>query len=285
MGLVVNTNIAAMIAQRNLAQNTRNVTQSLERLSTGYRINHAKDDVAGMQISEILRTQIRGLHMATRNAEDGASMLQVAEGAFDTITENIQRIRELTVQAANDTYGSAERTAIAQEVVQRINDINRIANSSRFNGVHLLDGTETSFVLQVGANGVENVDTISLSAALQTATGSALGLTVGSVTAQGATGIYTTGTNCRAFLTTIDNALSLMFTRRSTIGALQSRLDSVISNLEITSENLSASESRIRDLDIADETTRLTKNQVLQQASASILAQANQIPLLALNLL
>ena len=285
MGLVVNTNIAAMIAHRNLVNNTRSVSESLERLSTGYRINHAKDDVAGLKISEILRTQIRGYTMAERNAEDGASMLQVAEGAFETITENIQRIRELVVQAANDTYGSNEKNAIAQEIWARTQDIDRIANTCSFNSIKLLDGTQTHFVLQIGPNGTSN-DTISLSAALQTATASALGLSYAQsdITAS-AGGFLESNGSCQTFLSQIDSALTTMFTRRSTIGALQNRLDSVISNIEITKENLSASESRIRDLDIAAETTRLTKNQVLQQASVSILAQANQIPALALNLL
>lgn len=283
MGLVVNTNVAAMIANRNLGKNTKDVLSSMEKLSTGLRINHAKDDVAGLQISEILRTQIRGLDMALRNTQDGASMLQVAEGGFETITENIQRIRELTVQGANDTYSSTERTAIAKEIVQRMADISQIANTSKFNGVQLLDGTQSSFNIQIGANGTAN-DIISLSAALQTATGSALNLTVGSITV-GAGGVFENGTNARAYLATIDAALNTMFDRRSTIGALQNRMDSVINNIEIAKENLSASESRIRDLDIAAETTKLTRNQVLQQASVSILAQANQLPSLALNLM
>lgn len=283
MGLVVNTNVAAMIANRNLAANTQKVLTSMERLSTGLRINHAKDDVAGLQISEILRTQVRGLDMAERNTQDGASMLQVAEGAFESITENIQRIRELTVQAANDTYGSAERTAIAKEVFQRMADITQIAQTSKFNGVQLLDGTNTSFIIQIGANGT-SADQLQLSSALQTATAEALGLSTGSITATG-TGVFANGTNCRTYLATIDAALSSMFDRRSTIGALQNRMDSIITNIGITKENITASESRIRDLDIASETTKLTRNQVLQQASASILAQASQLPSLALNLL
>lgn len=283
MGLVVNTNVAAMIANRNLGKNTQNVLSSMEKLSTGLRINHAKDDVAGLQISEILRTQIRGLDMALRNTQDGASLLQVAEGAFETITENIQRIRELVVQGANDTYASAERTAIAKEIVQRMEDITQIANTSKFNGVQLLDGTQSSFIIQIGANGTAN-DTLQLSPALLTATGSALGLTVASITVA-AGGIFESGGNARAYLATIDAALTTMFDRRSNIGALQNRMDSIVSNIEITKENLSASESRIRDLDIAAETTKLTRNQVLQQASVSILAQANQLPALALNLM
>lgn len=284
MGLVVNTNMAAMIAQRNLTMNSTKVTQSMEKLATGYRINHAKDDVAGLQISELLRTQVRGINMAMRNAEDGASMLQVAEGAFATITENIQRIRELTVQGANDTYGTSEKNAIAKEIWERVQDINRIAQVTSFNSVQLLDGSVSTFVLQIGPNATAN-DTLSLSAALRTATASAIGVSVAqaSLTANG--GIFESNGNAQAFLTELDAALQTMFDRRSTIGALQGRLDSVINNLMIMSENITASESRIRDLDIAKETTNLMKSQVLQQAAASVLAQANQIPMIALNLL
>lgn len=290
MGLIINTNVASMIAKRNLRLNTRSVADSMEKLSTGYKINHAKDDVAGMQISEILRTQIRGYNKAIQNAQDGASMLQVGEGAFESITENIQRIRELTVQAANDTYGSNERRAIAREVSQRLDDIDRVANSTQFNGVSLLNGSQSSFILQIGPNAVANVDTLQLSQALQTATASALDqqfadrslITADTGTANARFG---SGGFARAYLAEIDTALNEMFNRRSEIGALQNRLDSVITSLEVASENLSASDSRIRDLDIAEETSRLTRNQVLQQASASVLAQANQIPALALNLL
>ena len=288
MGLVVNTNVAAMIAQRNLGQNTRNVTQSLERLASGLRINSAKDDAAGLHISEVLRTQIRGNEKALQNAQDGNSMLQVAEGSFTSITENIQRIRELTVQAANDTYGSNERRAIAQEVLQRFEDIDRIALSTKFNGVTLLNGSNADgFVLQIGANNVANVDTLQLSSAFVTANTTAIGLSnhrTTSITAA-AGGIFESGDNCRTFLTQIDGALTEMLSRRSTLGAFQNRLDAIISSLEITNENLSASESRIRDLDIAKETSTLTRNQVLQQAATSVLAQANQIPALALNLI
>lgn len=283
MALVVNTNIAAMTATRGLNSNTKNVLNSMEKLSTGLRINHAKDDVAGLQISEILRTQIRGLSMALRNTQDGASLLQVAEGSYETITENIQRIRELTVQGANDTYATNERTAIAKEISQRMLDITQIANTSRFNGVQLLDGTQSSFIIQIGCNGSTN-DTFQVSAALQVATAESLGLTIASITVA-AGGVFESGGSARAYLATIDAALNTMFERRSTIGAFQNRMDSIISNIEITKENISASESRIRDLDIAGETAKLTKNQILQQASVSILAQAMQAPQLALKLL
>lgn len=283
MGLVINTNIAAMIAQRSLTSNTRNVTDSMERLATGYRINHAKDDVAGLSISELLRTQIRGNQMAIRNAQDGASLLQVAEGGLVSITEDIQRIRELTVQAANGTYSTSERAAIVSEVAQRVEDITNIAQSLKFNNIFLLNGSASQAVLQVGPNNA-TYDTLSISTALQDTLASTLGFVMTSITT-GAGGAYESSGSASAYLSTIDTALNTVFVRRSTIGAYEQRLDSIISNLEITTENLSASESRIRDLDIAAETTKLTRSQVLQQSAASILAQANQIPMIALSLL
>jgi flagellin len=284
MGLIVNTNVAAMTAQRNLKMNTRNVTESLERLATGYRINKASDDIAGLNISEILRTQIRGYQVAIRNAQDGVSLLQIAEGGYQTITENVQRIRELTVQAANGTYSTTERTAIAREVYQRMEDIDRIATTIKFNNTELLSGNTSEAVLQIGANNVA-VDTLDIAPALQTMTSGALGLSglVDATVAAG--GAYENATAARTYLDTLDAALETIFERRTQVGAYSQRLDSVINNLEITVENLTASESRIRDLDIAEETTRLTRNQVLQQATTSVLAQANQLPLLALSLL
>lgn len=283
MSLVVNTNVSAMTAQRHLSQNMSAVESSFEKLSSGYRINHAADDAAGLNISENLRTQIRGGQVALRNTQDGISMLQVAEGAMVTITDNIQRIRELTVQAANDTNSSTERTAIAQEVYQRVQDITRIAASAKFNQINLLDGTASQAKIQIGANSDAN-SYFDISSALADAQASTLGLVLTSITATG-TGAYASGGNIRTFLDTIDSALTTIFNQRSTLGAYESRLDSVISNLSIELENLSASDSRIRDLDIASETTRLTKNQVLQQATSSILAQANQTPQMALRLI
>jgi flagellin len=284
MGLVVNTNIAALTAQRSLKQNSAAVNKSLERLSTGYRINKAADDIAGLNISEILRTQIRGNEVAMRNAQDGVSLLQIAEGSFQTITENVQRVRELTVQAANGTYSTTERTAIAREVLQRMEDIDRIAITSKFNNTQLLDGTTTSCILQIGANG-NAIDTLEIAPALGTVTSGAIGLsgTVHATVAAG--GAYETASAARQYLATLDSALDTLFEKRTYVGAYEQRLDSVINSLQIATENITASESRIRDLDIADETTKLTRNQVLQQASTSILAQAQQIPVLALSLI
>lgn len=286
MGLTVNTNIASLVAQRNLITASKSVLSSMERLSSGYRINHAGDDIAGLSISEILRTQIRGNEMALRNAQDGASLLQVAEGNFVDITENVQRIRELTVQAANGTYTSQERRAIAQEVNQRIQQITMIAKNAKFNSIKLLDGTNSDTMLQIGANSTVSTNTLQISAALACATAGANGLSLTGVAITAAAGgVFENGSTARTFLTTIDAALTQAFTRRSVIGAYQSRLDSVISNLQVTIQNITASESRIRDVDVAAETSKLTKAQVIQQAAVSVLSQANQLPALALSLI
>lgn len=284
MGLIVNTNIASMNAQRMLNTNTKGLEHSFEKLSSGLRINRAADDAAGLSISENMRTQTRGMAQAINNAEDGVNLLQVAEGGLSVITDNLQRIRELTVQAANDTNSSTERTAIASEVDQRLKDITRIAGSLKFNNINLLDGTATTTTLQIGANSAAATNALTVGGVLKDSAASALGFTMSSITASG-TGAYASGGNIRTFLDTIDSALSTVFTRRSEIGALQNRLSSTIESLSITKENLSSSESRIRDLDIASETARMTRNQILQQSSLSILTQANQAPQMALRLL
>jgi flagellin len=284
MALVVNTNIAAMVTKRNLTMNTMGVNKSFERLSSGLRINKAADDAAGLSISETLRTQTRGLHMAINNAQDGMNMLQVAEGGLNVITENLQRIRELTVQAANDTNATNERTAISREVNQRILDITRIASTLKFNTIELLTGNSSDATLQIGPNASAQTNALTVGSVLRTATASALGLDAASATA-GAGGYFESGGSCRTFLGTVDTALQLLFDRRSLIGAYTNRLESVVQSLTIQKENVTASESRIRDLDVADETAQLTKYQILQQAAVSVLAQSTQAPSLALNLL
>lgn len=284
MSLTINTNVTSLIAQRNLYNNNTRVSKSLERLSSGYRINRAADDAAGLSISEGLRSQIRGTKQAVANAQDGINILQVAEGGLSVISENLQRIRELTVQAANDTYASAERDAIAQEVDARLDDIDRIAGSLRFNSITLLDGTASSFTLQIGPNASAQTNSLLVGNVLQTADVSALQISATQVTT-GANGYFSAHTACRNFLTTLDNAISIVNSRRSLIGAYQNRLESTVESLSITTENLSATESKIRDLDIAAESANMTKNQILQQSALSVLAQANQGPSMALQLL
>ncbi len=285
MGLIINTNVPSLIAQRNLTVNTRNLNKSFERLASGYRINRAADDAAGLSISETLRTQIRGTKQSIANTQDGINILQIGEGAFTTISENLQRIRELTIQAANDTNASVERRAIAEEVFQRLEDINRIAETTRGSNVFLLNGDMTNFYLQIGANSDVNTNALDISTVFSNSRTTALGISNTLNITASSGGVYSDGTNCRTFLDIIDFAISQVSTRRSRLGALQNRLESTVENLSISVENLLTTESRIRNLDIASESADLTKQQILQQASVSVLSQANQAPTLALKLL
>ena len=284
MGLVVNTNLASISAQRHLTNNSNKVNKSMEKLASGLRINRAADDAAGLSISETLRTQIRGNKQAISNAQDGINILQVAEGGLSVIGENLQRIRELTVQAANDTNATNERIAIAREVNERVADITRIASTLKFNTVTLLDGTASQFTLQIGANANSAENALNIGGVLQTATASALSINVASITV-GAGGYYNSGGECRTFLTTLDSAIQSLQGKRSLIGAYQNRLESTVESLTIAMENITSTESKIRDLDIASESANLTKNQILQQAALGVLSQANQTPSLALKLI
>jgi flagellin len=283
MSIVVNTNTQSLSAQRLLGNNTRALGKTLEKLSSGYKINRASDDAAGLQISETLRAQIRGSQQANNNVQDGINVLNTAEGAFDTITNNLQRVRELVVQGGNDTLSAVQRSAINSELLQLASDITRIANSTQFNNKNLLDGTQASLKIQVGANSTSatNVIDIGANSVFASATASSLGLF-----SSGAL-VVKVNTNASALksLSIVDAALQTVNNRRAAIGALTNRLDGASNNLNISVENFSASESRIRNTDIAKESANLTKNQVLQQASAQILGQANQTSQLALSLL
>jgi flagellin len=280
MSLVINNNIASLIAQKNLRLSTQNLTGSIEKLSSGYKINKAADDAAGLSISESLRSQIRGNDQALSNTQSGINLLQIAEGALSVVNENIQRMRELCIQAANGTNSTTERAAILSEINARLSDIDRIAKSTKFNNVSLLDGTiTTNGRIQCGPNATISTNTIDLSPALERCTVSAIGLTIT------ATGSTWTADNVRTYLSRLDTALSTIISNRSEIGAYQNRLESTIKSLTIINENVTSAESRIRDLDLAKETANMTKYQILQQASASVLAQANQLPQLALSLL
>jgi flagellin len=279
MPIIINNNVASLIAQRNLGTNSSSLTQSIERLSSGYRINKASDDAAGLSISENLRSQIRGNAKAMGNTQDGMNMLTIAEGGLSVVGENIQRIRELCVQAANETNGTTERSAILSEITARLADINRIARATQFNNLSLLDGSLSSCRLQIGA-GAASVNVIDISSVMSKSTAAtALGLNL-SVSAS-----TWSGDNIRSYLSSIDDALKTLNSRRSDLGAFQNRLQSSLENLTVMNENLQASESRIRDLDVAAESATMTKYQILQQASATVLAQANQIPQIALTLI
>jgi flagellin len=281
MGIVVNTNVSSILVQRSLGSATKEISNSLEKLSTGFKINRAADDAAGLVISESLRSQARGAAQASSNAQTGVNLLQTAEADLGIVQENLQRVRDLTVQAANGTYGTTERTAIYSEVSARTQEIDRIAKSSAFNTIKLLDGSNTGLVLQIGSNSTVSLNSLTIGSPLGKATSSTLGL--GSTTDVSAA--FNTASAASSFLSKIDTAISTVSTRRSEIGSLQNRLDSAIKSLAIKQENMLAADSRIRDTDVSKEAANLTKNQILQQASASLLAQANQSPQIALSLL
>lgn len=280
MAIVINNNIASLTAQRNLAKNTKDLTKSIERLSSGYKINKASDDAAGLSISESLRGQIRGNRQALNNIQDGISLLQVAESGLSIINENIQRIRELSVQAANDTNSSTERNAILSEINARLADVDRISRSTTFNNLSLLDGNLTSTRLQIGANATLSTNTIDIASVLVNNSVSSYSMSL-----NGMTGATWNATLIRSYLNVLDSALTRVLSSRSSIGALQNRLESALDNLTVMNENIQSSESRIRDVDVAQQTASFTKEQILQQASASVLAQANRMPQLALSLL
>lgn len=303
MALVVNTNITSLIAHRQLEVNTTNVQRSMERLSSGLRINRAADDAAGKTISENLTGQIKGNQQALRNAQDGISILQIAEGSLSVVLENLQRMRELAVQAANDTTSQQERDAVALEMRRRAEDIERIAQGTQFNSINLLDGSAAGARLQVGANSNLATDTIDITAAL----GSSLidaaapdngigvinsggGTTFASLNdifnlGTGTSPVLTTGAAARSFLDDLDAAINTVTDQLANIGSFQNQLESVVSNLQIAVENFSASNSRIKDLDVAAESSKLIQSQILQQSSVSILSQANTIPQQTLQLL
>ena len=379
MPQIINTNIASLNAQRNLNASQSSLAVSLQRLSSGLRINSAKDDAAGLAISERMTAQINGLNQAARNANDGISLAQTAEGALQQITNNLQRIRELAVQARNATNSSTDRAALNTEATQLKNEIDRVATTTSFNGVKLLDGSFSNQAFQVGANVGETITVSSIvnaqSANLGTSstaqvTGAAASaftaITAGDLTINGTsvgaiaadtnaanrassvaaavnsyssqTGVYatilasaptqvvltsssgnitvglagtattattgltaatTTATTATGFasldissvagadtaMTQMDAALTAVNTARATLGAIQNRFMSVVSSLQVTSENLSASRSRIQDTDFAAETANLTKSQILQQAGTAMLAQANALPNNVLTLL
>lgn len=267
MSSVINTNLSAIAAQNSLRLSGLNQTQAMERLSSGVRINNAKDDAAGLAISTRMTANIRGISSAIRNANDGISMTQTAEGSMASIQDNLQRIRELAVQAANDTNQTTDRTTLGNEAQQLVDEIDRVAKNSKFNGIDLLaktGKTDQSFALQVGPGA--NADDV-ITVTIKTATAKDLG--VDKLDLSDATKAGTS-------MTAIDAALISVTNARADMGAYQNRLTAAISNLENTSMNLTASRSRILDTDYAKETTNLAKSQIIQQAATAMLAQANQ---------
>ena len=278
MPLYINTNIASLNAQRNLLKSSNELGQTFARLSSGLRVNSAKDDAAGMSISTRMTSQIKGLNMAIRNSNDGISMAQVAEGALSETTNALQRMRELAVQAANGTLVSSDREDLQQEVTQLISEIERISTQTEFNTMAMLDGTFTKMTMQVGA---ESGQTITFNIGSMGTT--ALGVAAVDI---GSTGNTSNEQVAAAnAITTLDSAISSVSDLRAELGAVQNRFEAVIANLSNVVENMSAARSRIMDADVASETASLTRNAILQQAGTAVLAQANQQPQLALQLL
>ncbi|HED66086.1 MAG TPA: flagellin FliC [Planctomycetes bacterium] len=273
MGLRVNSNIYSLNAQRNLGNVSERLAGNFSRLSSGLRISSAADDAAGLGISERMRAQIRSLNQAGRNAQDGISVVQTAEGSLSEVNGNLTRMRELAVQAANGTITTGDRAVLDTEFQALITEIDRVATQTSFNGVKLFDGSTTSLNIQVGTKSGE---TIALS--LTDVTKSGLDLTSSSFD-------VTTVTNASNALAVIDTAIDSVSTFRGDLGATQNRLSSTARSIQATTENLSAAESRIRDVDVAKETADLTRNSILQQAALSVLSQANTQPQIALSLL
>tara|TARA_B100001971_G_scaffold213155_1_gene245453 strand:- start:31061 stop:31894 length:834 start_codon:yes stop_codon:yes gene_type:complete len=276
MGLRINTNVMSLGAQRALQKNNRNLNNNLRKLSSGERITRAADDAAGLAISEKLKSSIRSIRQAKRNADDGVSLIQTAEGGLSEVSNIIIRLRELAIQAASDTVGNTERGFSDIEFQQLKEEIQRISKSAEFNGKKLLDGTSGIMDIQVGIQNNPFNDRLTYDGTELNSTLETLGLTGETVS---------TKEGAQLSLTKLDDALVKVNGFRANLGALQNRLTSVSDNLGVTEENYSEANSRIRDVDVAAETAKLTKNQILTQAGTSVLAQANQAPNFALKLL
>lgn len=277
MGLRINTNVPSLIAQRNLSNNRDFLDSTLSKLSSGSRINRAGDDAAGLAISESMRAQIRGLGQAQRNAQDGISLVQVAEGALSEVSNILIRLRELSVQASSDTVGDRERGFINVEFQHLLEEIDRIAHSTEFNGVPLLNGSGSTFEVQIGTGNNPLIDRIKLfdsyGADINIV---ALGLNLTSAEDKQA---------AQNSLAAIDSAIKSVTAIRAEFGAMQNRLDAVVRNLMVSRENLSSANSRIRDADIAEESSNLAKAQILMQSGTAVLSQANSSIKVAMQLL
>lgn len=276
MSLRIATNIQALAAQRNLSNNRLMQDRAMERLSSGSRINRSGDDAAGLAISEKLRSNIRSLKQANRNASDGVSLIQTAEGAMTEVGNILTRLRELSIQAASDTLGEAERGFIDKEIQQLKSEVHRISEGTEFNGMRMLNGTTHDLEFQIGVKNDPTLDRFHLTTDILNTSLDALGIMdVSSMTKEAA----------QENLSKLDGAIMRLNESRSTLGAFQNRLQSTINNLTIYTENLQSANSRIRDTDMAEETSEFTKSNILTQANISVLSQANQTPQLALKLL
>ena len=284
----INTNLVSLNAQRNLSTSQSSLATSMQRLSSGLRVNSAKDDAAGLAIAERMHTQVRGMNVAMRNANDGISLAQVAEGALGKVGDIFQRMRELAVQAANGTNSDADRTSLNEEFVQLAQEATRTLGGTQFNGQNILATTNTSS-FQIGANSDTTINQITVNAFTWT---TATGITdvLGTAILSGA-GVPTLqisgtdGTAALAALTSIDTAIDTINSQRGTFGAIQNRFENVVANLMVGAENQTAARSRIMDADYAAETANMSRAQILQQAGNAMVAQANQLPQQVLSLL
>ncbi|MFN8945810.1 MAG: flagellin [Pseudobdellovibrionaceae bacterium] len=276
MGLRIATNVGAINAQKNLYMTNINANRSMSRLASGSRINQAADDAAGLAISENLKGQIRGLRQANRNANDGISLVQVAEGSLNEVSNMLIRLRELGVQASSDTIGNTERQFIDVEYQQLKSEIQRVTESTNYNGYDLLNGTGGVIDIQVGVNNDPFKDRISFNSSAANASLDALGMVAETVSSK---------EGAQMSLSQIDSAMVSINAIRANFGAMQNRLQSTSNNLLVYDENVSAANSRIRDADVAAESTEMVRNNILLQAGVSVLSQANQTNQLALKLL
>ena len=265
MGMQINTNVAALNSYRNLTNTQNDLSKSLEKLSSGLRINRAADDAAGLAISEGLRSQISGTKVAARNAQDGISVIQTAEGALTEVHAILQRVRDLAVQAGNDSNNADSRAAIQTEVTDLSAELTRVAASANFNGIKLLDGSNASLTFHIGAGGVAAEDQIAVNLTNVTTVATAVG---------GLT--FDSAANAAASIVALDTQITAISSARAELGANQNRFESTIRSLNVTAENLSAAESRIRDTDMASEMVNYTRASILSQAGTAMLAQANQ---------
>jgi flagellin len=280
MPLNVNTNVTSLVAQRNLSRSQSSVQKSLQRLGTGMRINSAADDAAGLAISQKMKSQVRGLEQATRNANDGISMIQTAEGGLEQMGDILNRMRELAVQSSSGTLTDTDRSFLDTEFQSLISEMDRIADTTEFNGRKLLQGSASAGIsLQIGINNTTNDRiTVSIASVKSSMVGAS---TTNVLSSQSLNSI----TNAQSSLAVIDGAITQLSSVRSTLGTAQNRLSVSIENLGSSIENMNAANARIRDVDVARETANLTKGQILVQAGVSVLAQANQSPQVALSLL
>ncbi|OYT88086.1 MAG: flagellin FliC [Burkholderiales bacterium PBB6] len=279
MPQTINTNLASLNAQRNLNSSQSSLATSMQRLSSGMRVNSAKDDAAGLAIAERMNAQVRGMNVAVRNANDGISLAQTAEGALSKVGDSLQRMRELAVQARNATNSSSDKDSLNKEFAQLQKEISRVLGGTTFNGKHILGADATTLTFQIGANvtvdDVIEIDTVNMGS----------DASISAVTTGATIGATADASAIAAVISDIDGAINTVNDTRATFGATQSRFDAIISNLQQSVENQAAARSRIMDADYAQETANMSRAQILQQAGNAMVAQANQLPQQVLRLL